>query len=78
MADVDHLAKLYCTSLYLDQAFKELLLKESLHSIRRVALNLASAAEFAATRGLKQIDLDTWGDQPFFSSAAPKVRRELA
>ena len=78
MADVDHLAKLYCPNLTLDQAFKELLLKASLHSIRRVVINLASVAEFAVTRGIKQIDPDAWGDQPFFSSTAPKVRRELA
>lgn len=78
MADLDHLAGLYCADVALDPAFKDHLLKASQHSIRRVCVNLGRVAEFARTRGVERMDLSTWGDQAFFACAAPKPRRELA
>lgn len=76
--DVEHLARIYCPRAELDPDFKAHLLKASQHSIRRVCINLARVAEFAATRGLIFVDLDVWAGEEFFATAAPKPRRELA
>jgi hypothetical protein len=78
MADLDHLAGMYCPKVTLDPDFKDHILKASQHSIRRVCVNLSKVAEFAGTRGFDQMDISIWGDQGFFASAAPKPRRELA
>ncbi len=78
MADLDHLAGLYCAGIELDPEFKEHLLKASHHSIRRVCVNLGRVSEFARTRGIARVDLSIWGNQAFFACAAPKPRRALA
>lgn len=78
IADLDHLAGLYCPDVKLEADFKEHLLKASQHSIRRVCVNLGKVAEFAKTRGLDRVDASTWGNREFFACAAPKPRRELA
>lgn len=78
LADIEHLSRIYCRDVVLDQAFKEHLLRASHHSIRRVCINLGRVAEFAITRGLDVIDMDAWGDEVFFACAAPAPRRALA
>lgn len=78
MADVDHLAGIYCPDVALEPAFKDHLLRASQHSIRRVCVNLGKVAEFAATKGAETVGLGDWGDKAFFACAAPKPRRELA
>ncbi|MBT2131199.1 AAA family ATPase [Aliiroseovarius lamellibrachiae] len=78
VADVDHLAKIYCPNVDLTAEFKAHLLKASVHSIRRVCVNLGKVAEFAITKGTEEVSLEDWGNRAFFASAAPAPRRELA
>lgn len=78
MADLDHLAGLYCPDVALDPVFRTHLLKASRHSIRRVCVNLGRVADCARVRGVDRMDLATWGDRAFFAISAPKARRELA
>lgn len=76
--DVAHLGQIYAPGLSLDPAFRERLLKNSHHSIRRVCTNLEAVREFARQKGLDEVNLDNWGKQMFFQLEAPKPRRELA
>lgn len=78
LADVEHLARIYCPDIKLDAAFKEHLLAASHHSIRRVCVNLGAVKELAMTKGISEIDLSVWGKREFFAMAAPAPRRNLA
>ncbi len=78
LADVDHLAKIYCPDIALEPEFKEHLLTASHHSIRRVCVNLGKVAEFSVLKGVDAVGLSDWGNRAFFACAAPAPRRELA
>lgn len=78
LADVDHLARIYCAELTLEDAFKDHLLRASQHSIRRVCVNLSNVQKLAATKGISTVDLATWGKRKFFATSAPAPRRDLA
>jgi DNA transposition AAA+ family ATPase len=73
-ADVDHLAKIYADGVTLSADLKAALLVASRGSIRNVSTNLAHVREFAATRGLRSIDLGIWDGQPFHTGEAPTPR----
>lgn len=75
MSDVSLLAAIYAPGLTLDAALRERLLVSSQGSIRRICVNLARVAEFAAVRGLGAVGLEDWGDQRFFTGAAPEIRK---
>ncbi|ANT39882.1 Mobile element protein [Rhodovulum sp. P5] len=75
--DVAHLARIYCAEVTLSEAFRAKLLHASVHSIRRVCINLAKVREFALTAGLDAVDPDIWGDRGFFACAAPRPRGDI-
>ncbi len=78
LSDIDHLAKIYCPNLTLDDEFKSHLLKSSGGSIRRVCVNLERVQIHARTNDIELIDMETWGKKSFFRTDAPRPRRELA
>ncbi len=78
MEDLRHLEPIYCPGVVLDEALRQSLLAASQHSIRRVSVNLAQVAEFAATRGLGAVSASDWGERGFFACQAPAPRRALA
>ncbi|WP_353429459.1 ATP-binding protein [Paracoccus denitrificans] len=75
LADVGHLARIYCPGVQLDEDLKKLLLKESNASIRRICVNLDRVREFALTKGLKAVGRGDWGKSGFFTGHAPAPRR---
>jgi hypothetical protein len=78
LADVNHLAPIYCRGVELSDALKEYLLRVSQRSIRRICINLERVHEFAATRGLERVEMSDWGKADFFTGEAPAPRRKLA
>lgn len=48
--------------------------KQSDGRARRIVVNLSRVAETARNRGIKTIDLATWGSTPFFTSRPPQPR----
>lgn len=77
MDDLDHLAKIYCPSTDLDKPFREQLLVQSHHSLRRLAVNLAKVEELALTQDYAVVNLDNWRGEAFAAIQAPAPRREL-
>jgi len=75
--DVKHLARIYCPGVELADDFKEKLLREAQHSIRRVCVNLERTKEFAAIEGIDEMTVARWGKREFFATSAPKPRHEL-
>lgn len=78
LADVGHLAPIYCEGVEVAPELKSRLLIESQRSIRRVSINLALIKEFAARKGLRKIGEKEWAGQTFFTGEAPPPRREEA
>lgn len=78
LADVTHLARIYCPGVQLDDDLKHLLLKESNASIRRICVNLDRVREFALTKGLQAVGRADWGKTGFFTGHAPTPRRIMA
>lgn len=75
IADVGHLARIYCPGIELDGELQALLLKESNASIRRICVNLDRVREFALTKGVKAVTRKDWGKAGFFTGHAPAPRR---
>ncbi|WPY94704.1 ATP-binding protein [Limimaricola variabilis] len=75
MSDVAHLTRLYASGVEVTKELQERLLRESHASIRRICVNLTRIAELARREGLETVGLDQWGKRPFFTGAAPEVRR---
>lgn len=78
LADLTHLARIYCPNVTLDEEFAKHLLKASHHSIRRVCANLNKVKELALVEGFETITEDVWGGRDFYPTLAPAPRRELA
>lgn len=77
LADVDQLAKLVCPQVTLSKPFRELLLRKSMHSIRRVVRNLYEVKMTAAKQGAEAFGEEEWGSRSFAPCAAPEARRNL-
>lgn len=75
LADVKHLAKIYCAGIELDNDLQAYLLKESNASIRRICINLDRVREFALTKGMTAVTRSDWGKAGFFTGHAPAPRR---
>ena len=75
VADVTHLARIYCADVELDADLKEHLLNVSNASIRRVCINLDRVREFARTNGAGRVTKKEWGQKDFFTGHAPAPRR---
>ncbi len=74
--DVRLLATIYLKNAVLAEDLAEVMLRQSRHSLRRISVNLARIAEFAATRGLQKVGVADWkGD--FFTGEAPAPRKGL-
>jgi DNA transposition AAA+ family ATPase len=73
--DVDILAGLNAPRVTLDAALKARLLQASAGSLRYLATNLATIAEFAAVRGLQAVTLADWGDRHLNTGEAPLPRQ---
>ena len=78
LADVGHLAAIYCPGVTLDEPLKDFLLKVSQRSIRRICINLERVHEFARQKALTKVRREDWGKEGFFTGEAPSPRRKLA
>lgn len=74
LTDLEHLIKIWCPDVVLDDPFKSRLLEESLNSIRRCCFNLQTVRELAATFGVDHMNQEIWGDRKFFKTVAPRPR----
>lgn len=70
LADARELAPVYCATPC-DDDYLGLLVEKSAGSVRRIAVNLARAAEIAAAEGWRKIDRKSWGDTPLYTGHAP-------
>lgn len=75
LTDLGHLAKIYAPGIEIAPDLRAKLLAASHGSIRRVCVNLDRIREFAAIKGLKRVCLADWANQPFFTGAAPEIRK---
>lgn len=75
IADVGHLARIYCPGVEIEPDLRADLLKESNASIRRISVNLDRVREFALTKGLSKVSSKDWGKTGFFTGHAPAPRR---
>lgn len=78
LSDLHHLVPIYAPGIGIDPDLAEAILRASGGSIRRICVNLNTAAEMARTRNLDAVDLAAWGSAPFFTGSAPAARRGLA
>lgn len=77
LADVGHLAPIYCAGVEVGEDLRAHILKVSQGSIRRICINLAGVREFARVKGLARVGRADWGNRDFFSGEAPEARRGL-
>lgn len=75
LADVGHLAPIYCRGVGLDVDLQQRLLDESRASMRRIAINLGRVREYGMRMGRKQVSLADFAGERFFSGTAPAPRR---
>ena len=75
LADVGHLAKIYCRDVEIDPELAAHLLKVSNASIRRISINLDRVREIALTKGLTRATRKDFSDSSFFTGHAPAPRR---
>lgn len=75
-ADIDdarHLVPMYGRGIGIAEDLLAAIHRESRGSIRRVSVNLGRAAEIALTLGRKDMDLKSWGVEPFFTGEPPAI-----
>jgi DNA transposition AAA+ family ATPase len=77
-ADVGHLAPIYCPGVTIDDAMKDMILRASGGSIRRICVNLERVKEQARTRGTSFVTGADWGKRDLFTGTAPSPRRAVA
>lgn len=75
MRDLELLSQIYCKGVTLGADLKDLLLRMSNHSIRRISVNLSTVREFALINGLSEVSRAEWGKREFFTGDAPAPRR---
>jgi len=78
LADVAPLARIYAPGICVAEDLRRKILAASQGSIRRICTNLAHVNERARTRGVTEMNLETWGSGEFPSGIAPAPRRGLA
>ena len=76
LADVGHLATIYCPGVDISPDLRQRLLIESKLSIRRVSINLALLREFAVGRDIRKATVENTRELVFFTGEAPAPRRE--
>ncbi|MGE4406080.1 AAA family ATPase [Pseudomonas sp.] len=74
LADCQHLARLYCPGIQLDDDLMQRLHKLARGSARRVCVNLSHIAEECRRQGLDDMSLADWGERPLYTGEAPKGR----
>lgn len=77
-SDVDQLAKIYLRGVEIDDALKDLILKFSRGSHRRVVTNLDIVREFAITEGVNRVTRAAWAAREFPTGLAPEARTRAA
>lgn len=75
LTDLGHLARIYAPGLEISPDLRAKLLAASHGSIRRICVNLDRIREFAVIKGLKKVGIEDWATQPFFTGAAPEIRK---
>lgn len=75
LADVDHLAKLYCPGIDISEGWIKELHKQTGGNTRRVCVNLTRARHEA--EHLTQITLTTWGERGWYTGTSPSARRAV-
>jgi len=75
LGDVGHMVPIYAPGIEIAPDLRDLVLKASRRSIRRVAINLALINEHARVRGLRAMSAADWKGS-FFTGEAPAARRD--
>lgn len=75
LREVGLLAGIYCRGIELDDQLRQMILKASNASVRRICVNLNMIAEMARTKGLDRVTGADWGKAEFFTGSAPAPRR---
>lgn len=74
LEDADLLARLYCRGIELGEDLLAKLHHLANGSVRRVAVNLDRIRHEAGNHGWERVDLDTWGERPYYTGEAPRRR----
>lgn len=72
--DAAKLTSIYCPDVAVADDVTAHLVKIAAGSVRRVSVNLTLLHGHCMTMGLKRVDLDAWGDQPFYTGRSPERR----
>lgn len=72
--DAIKLASIYCPDISVGDDVVAHLVQIAGGSVRRVSVNLTLVHGHCMTMGLSSIDLNTWGDQPFYTGRSPERR----
>lgn len=72
--DAAKLADIYCPDVLIDSELLQHITRIAAGSVRRVCVNLTLIHGHCLTMGLKRIDLEEWGDIPFYTGRSPERR----
>lgn len=72
--DAAKLAVIYCPDIKVGDDMLAHLVKIAGGSVRRVSVNLTLVHGYCMTMGLRSVDMDAWGDQPFYTGRSPERR----
>lgn len=75
LADVEHLARLYCSGVDISEGWLKELHKQTGGNTRRVCVNLTRARYEA--EHLTQITLSTWGERGWYTGKSPDSRKAV-
>lgn len=74
--DVEYLARAFCAGLTIAPDLLDEIRRQSQGRARRIVVNLAQVQEIARNRGITTIDRSAWGRAEFYTSKAPRARRD--
>lgn len=73
-ADARQLARFYCNGVEIADDLLKKIHGASRAVARRICVNLDEAREVAGRMGVKRLDLEAWGNRPFYTGEAPSRR----
>ncbi|MGS4945172.1 AAA family ATPase [Meridianimarinicoccus sp. RP-17] len=76
--DLALLQKMRCPDIAIEEPLKDLLMKQSAGSVRRMCINLDLVREHAELNGLDTVGTGDWKGRAFYTGEAPIPRRGLA
>ncbi|GLK74699.1 ATP-binding protein [Ancylobacter dichloromethanicus] len=75
--DAHHLANAFCPNLTISEDLLDEIRRQSQGRARRIVVNLAQVQEIARNRGITAVDRSAWGRAEFYTSKAPRARRDI-